>query len=254
MNPSTSLGRIVWHDLFSHDVDASKRFYGDLFGFEYIIEHSSDFAWGGGAGDYVLMSDGIAAHSGIVGTPKDGRSGWLAFVAVDDVDNAATRAQAAGATIVREPFDVPGVGRSCLVEDIHGAQIAPFVPTHTFSAPSGLFVWAELTAPDPGAISPMYETVFGWRAGSAEDSAGCARCVFETPHGDSVAGISQTERSDGYSPGWVPFLGTSDLDQAIGRAVSLGAQTVGKPVQFRAGRPAQVLQDPLGTVFGLTSA
>lgn len=254
MSSSAPLGQIVWHDLFTPDVEASKRFYGDLFGFEYVIEHSTDFVWGGGPGDYVLMSDGAAAHSGIIGTPENGRSGWLVYVAVDSVDEAALRASASGGTVARDPFHIPGVGRSCLVDDVHGAQIAPFVPSHSFPAPSGLFVWAELFTPDPVAVSPLYETMLGWRAHSPDHQAEGARRVFETPQGDRVAGLSQTGGQDGLPLGWVPFLAVASLDDAVDRAVSLGAQPLGGSVILGDGRSAQVLQDPVGAVFGVVSA
>ncbi len=254
MSSSAPLGQIVWHDLFTPDVEASKRFYGDLFGFEYVIEHSTDFVWGGGPGDYVLMSDGAAAHGGMVSMPQDERSGWLVYVAVDSADEAAARASVSGGTIARDPFDIPGVGRSCIVQDMHGAQIAPFVPSHSFPAPSGMFVWAELFTPDPVAATPLYEAVLDWRVASPDNRAKAAHRLFETPNGDRVAGLSQSEQRGDLPTGWVPFLAAPNLDEAVDRVVSLGTQPLGAPIALGDGRSAQVLRDPLGAIFGVVPA
>jgi uncharacterized protein len=53
---------------------------------------------------------------------------WLAYLAVDDVDAVLEAAKAAGAKVVREPFDVPTVGRVAIVQAPGGATIAWITP------------------------------------------------------------------------------------------------------------------------------
>jgi uncharacterized protein len=48
---------------------------------------------------------------------------WFAFIEVDDVDKRIAAARKAGATILREPHDVPGVGRVAVLRDPTGAAI-----------------------------------------------------------------------------------------------------------------------------------
>jgi len=157
-----TLGDIVWHDLFTPELEASKRFYAELFGLEYVVEHASDFTWHEGPGDYALIHANGGAHGGIISTPAGTPSYWLAYVIVADVDQAAKDAVATGASIVREPFDAPGVGRSCVLRDAHGAQICPFVASHGYPPPKGLFVWDKLLTPDLAAVARIYCQAFGW--------------------------------------------------------------------------------------------
>ncbi|MGH6922119.1 MAG: VOC family protein, partial [Geminicoccaceae bacterium] len=54
---------------------------------------------------------------------------WFAYLAVDDVDARVAKATAAGATLLRPIFDVPGVGRIAIVEDPVGAVLGWMTPT-----------------------------------------------------------------------------------------------------------------------------
>lgn len=45
MSTKTEVGRVVWHDLMTNDVATAKRFYAELLGWTYQIEHASDFVW-----------------------------------------------------------------------------------------------------------------------------------------------------------------------------------------------------------------
>jgi predicted enzyme related to lactoylglutathione lyase len=53
---------------------------------------------------------------------------WLPYLAVDDVDARLKAAKAAGAVVLREPFEVPGVGRIAIIQDPGGAAIGWMTP------------------------------------------------------------------------------------------------------------------------------
>ncbi len=53
---------------------------------------------------------------------------WLAYIAVDDIDKRVAAAKRAGAQVMREPFDVEGVGRIAVLKDAVGAPIAWMTP------------------------------------------------------------------------------------------------------------------------------
>jgi predicted enzyme related to lactoylglutathione lyase len=44
----------------------------------------------------------------------------MSYLAVDDIDARLIKAKAAGATVMREPFDVPGVGRIAILREGRG--------------------------------------------------------------------------------------------------------------------------------------
>jgi uncharacterized protein len=54
---------------------------------------------------------------------------WMSYIAVDDVDKRVAKAKKAGAKLIREPFDVPGVGRIAILQQPNGAGIGWMTPT-----------------------------------------------------------------------------------------------------------------------------
>lgn len=252
MTENSTLGQIVWHDLFTPDLEASKRFYADLFGFDYLVEHATDFTWHEGAGDFTLMQVNGEAHSGIVSTPKGTPSYWLAYVAVTNVDEAVKKA--AGMSVAREPFDVPGVGRSSILEDAHGARICPFVASHDYPPPKGVFVWEELMTPELNAATSIYCDVFDWKTEDGGAPSHAPAKVFHAVNGDAVTGARQVGEARSYPADWIPFLGVEKLDMACKKAAALGATMLADPIQLHARRNGQVCIDPMGAVFGLTGA
>ncbi|MEO1069042.1 MAG: VOC family protein, partial [Cyanobacteria bacterium J06638_6] len=143
MASQSQMGQIVWHDLLTADIATAMGFYAELLGWEYQIEHASNFVWKPGAADYPLILAHGEAHGGFVDGGKDQPSRWLAYVRVKNVDMAVATAQTLGATVDRAPFDVPGVGRNAVIRDPQGAVICPTVPTHNFPPPAGTFLWDE---------------------------------------------------------------------------------------------------------------
>ena len=66
MRIETEVGHVVWHDLLTNDVTRAKRFYAELLGWEYQIEHASNFVWNPGEADYPLIMSEGEAHGGFV--------------------------------------------------------------------------------------------------------------------------------------------------------------------------------------------
>jgi uncharacterized protein len=54
--------------------------------------------------------------------------GWMAYLAVDDVDARVAKAVVAGAKLMRPIFDVPGVGRIAILTEPGGAGIGWMTP------------------------------------------------------------------------------------------------------------------------------
>jgi predicted enzyme related to lactoylglutathione lyase len=52
----------------------------------------------------------------------------MAYLAVDNVDARVNKATAAGATLMRPLFDVPGVGRIAILREPGGAGIGWMTP------------------------------------------------------------------------------------------------------------------------------
>ena len=222
---------IVWHDLLTTNVGEARKFYAGLLGWTYEIEHAEDFVWNPGEADYPLILHGGEAHGGFIAIEPDQQSHWLAFVAVDNVDAAASRSEKLGGTVERAPFEIPGVGRSAVVRDPQGALICPFVASHNYPAPTGVFLRDDLFTTDIAGAQPFYEGLFSWSAAEFGASA--------IPKGSDI------------EPQWVPHIAATDVDAATSKAASLGALIIAPPKTRRDFGRFALMRDPTGALFAL---
>ena len=105
-------------ELSSTDVGKAKSFYGSLFNWT-LTERDM-----GGGMIYTLVDVGDGTGGGMMQHPMEGApSLWVPYVLVDDVAAATEKAKALGATIIREPSEVPNMGSFSLIVDPTGAML-----------------------------------------------------------------------------------------------------------------------------------
>ena len=112
-------GTFTWCELATSDLEESKRFYGEVFG------------WGwGGAPEYAEAQVSGRTVAGVMPRPEtipaEVPDHWLVYFAVSDVDADAAKAQSLGATQLVEPTDIPDTGRFAVFLDPQGAAFALF--------------------------------------------------------------------------------------------------------------------------------
>lgn len=120
-----SHGSFYWNELMARDVEQAKNFYGSTIGWTFEAMPMPD-------GTYwvaKMEDEPVAGIFPMIGPGFDGvPENWLPYLAVDDVDAVLEAAKAAGAKVMREPFDVPTVGRVAIVQAPGGATIAWITP------------------------------------------------------------------------------------------------------------------------------
>jgi predicted enzyme related to lactoylglutathione lyase len=251
MSIKAEVGRVIWHDLLTHETTRARHFYADLLGWQYQIEHASNFVWQPGEAEYPLIIANDEAHGGFVDLGQNRRSRWVAYVMVQDVDAVTAKAKSLGLTIIREPFDTPGVGRSSVIQDWQGAVICPTFPTHAFPAPSGTFLWDELITDDVESAKRCYCDLFGWRSHDIGVPPTDRYAVLKTlKQGDAVGVTNQSFGALGLAA-WIPYLATEDVDAAIAHGKALGASVYAEAAYMPNGERKAILLDPTGAVFGL---
>jgi uncharacterized protein len=120
-----SHGSFFWNELMARDVEQAKKFYGSTIGWTFDAMPMPDGTyWVAKMGDKPVA--GIFPMSGpdFNAVPEN----WLPYLAVDDVDARLRAAKAAGAKVLREPFDVPTVGRIAIIQAPGGEAIAWITP------------------------------------------------------------------------------------------------------------------------------
>ena len=111
-------GAIGWHELTTSDWEAAWAFYSGLFGWEKEIAVDM-----GGMGTYQTFTiNGV--HAGGMMTAPDQPPAWRYYITVDDIDAAAAKITAGGATIQMGPHEVPGGAWIVMAADPQGAAFA----------------------------------------------------------------------------------------------------------------------------------
>lgn len=117
---------IVHFEIRSSDPTAGRRFYSQLFGWTFADappDHVSDYAY------IDTKTDRTTIHGGI--SPLQGQDPMVAVYAeVDDIDKTLAKAIGLGATVVQEPYHVPGV-TIALISDPQGTVIGVAQPRRT---------------------------------------------------------------------------------------------------------------------------
>jgi uncharacterized protein len=121
-------GVFVWDELATSDVEAARRFYGEVFGWT-----ASDMDMGGGFTYTIFKRAGEADDAGGTGGAmplgEAPATMWMPYVAAEDIDATAARAKELGGTVIREPWDIEGVGRIAIIQDPTGAVLGLIKPS-----------------------------------------------------------------------------------------------------------------------------
>src|SRR5215204_319492 len=250
--PDYKPGTFCWVELGTSDGEAAKKFYTQLFGWDYVDHplrprtvypmltlNGTDVA-----ALYTLMPDMVAQ-----GIPPN----WLSYVSVTNVDETAAKAKAAGATLMKEPFDVMTLGRMAVVQDPTGAVFALWqAKDHKGSAirmaPNSV-CWNELGTNDTQKAGEFYSNVFGW---SKEGFGGPIEYTVFKNGDEGVGGMYQIKPEMGpIPPHWLVYFAVEDCDAKVQNATELGASIM-KPAEDipGVGRFA-ILNDPQGAAFAL---
>lgn len=223
MMAGNKTGRVIWHDLFVKDRQRAMEFYQRVAGWSYQTEHATDFAWGGGAKDFVLAVLDGEAGAGFVETPTELSDGWVAYVEVNDVDKAAALAEEFEGTVVRDPFDVPGVGRNALVRDPCGALIGISLSRHNFPAPQRQFGVDVYLSDGVNFPQTFYAQLFGWTLVPAPSGFPSSSAIAGAA-GAYMAVQLSGKPSNGEQATWMPSLKVRCLQTALRVAEEQGAK------------------------------
>lgn len=247
-------GKFIWYDVMSNDTKASQAFYAKALGW-------SAKEAGMGNGPYTLFSAGAVDVGGLMPIPEEAKKRgvppcWTGYIAVDDVDDYASRVKKAGGAVHRGPEDIPGVGRFAVVADPHGAVFiimkgdsAEGPPTAAPGAP-GHVGWRELSAGDGKSAFAFYSGLFGWTKAEGFDMGKMG--VYQTfaTGGEPVGGM-MTKMPEAPVPFWLYYFNVEAIDAAVTRVKGAGGRIALDPQQVPTGQWIAQCFDPQGAMFAM---
>ncbi len=245
------LGRFVWHDLITTDVDGAIDFYGKL-----LPEWSIEKLETGGGAQYSVIEVAGQDIGGIVGVPAE--SGipphWIGYVAVEDCDAAVKRTIDLGGNCLVPAIDVPQVGRFAIVQDPQGAVLKPFRVQKQISLPDEPVVgrpgWNELLTKDVDAACDFYRSVFGWSSVEQQIEGMDTHMLLRSREQD-IAGVLPLPDDAEVPPHWLAYFLVDDVESRARSVEALGGQTFVAPQELPGVGRFSVHADPTGAFFAL---
>jgi predicted enzyme related to lactoylglutathione lyase len=251
-------GRIVWRDLISDQPAASRRFYSELFGWEF--EGVGALFGLGGEDAYSLIRHNGQLIGGMVNEARlensaDDISQWVVLMSVDDIESASEKFVERGGSILTPPTDVADRGQMSVVVDPQGALIA-LVETRdgdpAWQEPDlGDFLWDELWTSDVAASTGFYADLTGLESEQVPVSGGRAYQVL-TRDEQPTAGVLQ-HPFGGERPVWVTYIRVEDPAAITARVEELGGTVYVEAQDRPLGGQVALIADPSGAGIAVQS-
>ena len=246
------IGSPCWADLWTSDVEGSRKFYGELFGWEGQ-EPSPEFG-----GYFMFTRDGAPVAGGMGDMPDmPAQNVWTIYLATDDIGKTVGEAEAQGAQIVSPPMAVADLGTQAVLIDPTGANLGAWqpgtFPGFTVLNERGAPSWFELHTRDHAAAVSFYRSVFRWDTNSVGDSDEFRYTTMRNPNGgEDLAGIMDAKAflPEGVPSHWSVYWQVDDPDAIVSRVKALGGSVVMDATDTPYGRLATVT-DPAGAQFKL---
>lgn len=249
-------GTPSWIDLATTDLDGAKTFYGGLFGWTTADMPSPEGVYSVFSKDGALVAAAYDMGAEMVenGIPPH----WATYITVASIEETLEMVAAAGGSVVQQPHDIPGSGRTAAVQDPAAAVFALWEPHGHIGAQRanepGSLVWNELQNYDIEAAKAFYGAVMGWTASSDQMPMG-EYTTFKL--GDKpVAGMMAIQPEWGpVPPNWSVYLGVENAQEACDYTAANGGRVEVPPMEIPDVGTFTLLHDPQGAYFyGLQGA
>jgi len=233
------------------DIEASARFYADLFGWEMPeLPNSAEL---GGYRRAKLNGKDIA---GVSPRMQDEQPCvWSTYISVESADATLGKVREAGGSVMFGPDDVMDLGKLGVFSDPTGAVLGVWEPG-TFAGAEvvnedGSWGWNELNTRDIAASKEYYTQVFDWTT-EEQDMGEMGTYTIWKGGTESRAGMldfSSMAPAEA-PPHWLIYFIVADADTAIEKVKAGGGSVINGPFDSGMG-PMAVVQDPQGAVFAL---
>lgn len=222
-----------WVEAYQPDPHAAEQFYGPLLGWTF-------------AGNDARLDGRLVA--GFSPAPPGTPAFWATFVAVDDLQQALRRIDAAGGSVLAGPTARGAAGQYAVVTDPTGVaccvwEAADRAGAEVVGSPNA-WAMSSLHSPDLPVAASFYRAVFGWELEPGPNFSQWWR------DGRLVAVLSSP--GPGVPPHWAVAFAVEDPDGTVSAARALGGSILMAPTDTPGFRSA-VIADPQGGVFAVTA-
>jgi len=242
----------AWVELRVPDRQVARRFYGQLFDWDF--EEA-----GPGSRTTALRGGRRAAAFGILPEDASEPPQWMTFLATDDIEGAVERCVAHGGRVIEEIAAIDDRGDQATVAVLADPTGAVFglweaglhTGAHVVNEP-GAVVWNELMTHDVATAREFYSRLFEYAFG---DMSGPDFIYHTMEIGGHIAGglgAIPAELVDDVPTSWTTYFAVADTDAAVEVATALGGVVTSPAADSAYGRMA-VIRGPFGESFAVMS-
>ena len=254
-----------WVDTWQPDAEAAVRFYTRLFGWDLEDTMPADVP-----GQHFMCRLRGRDVAAIASRPQAAPpvTAWTTYVWVVDAADTASRAGAAGGSVLVETFESLDGGRIAIIADPAGAAIGVWQPGAHRGAQlvnePGAWSMSALSTPDPEGATSFYGAVFGWVT-ETFDLGDAQMTMWKLPRyvggepqqpvaRDVVATMMSPSGDQAEAPAsWSVDFWIWNVDQAVREATELGGKVITGPYDIPdVGMRQTVIADPQGATLSLT--
>ena len=250
---STLLGRPLWYELMTTDMNAAEAFYKKVVGWT-----SSPFE--GSPQPYTTFNrSGQVPVAGLMTRPEGMNAPpfWAMYVGVPKLEEGASHITRLGGRSCSPVIDVPTVGRMQMMQDPQGAAFYIYEPARAEQPPEkaaevGEASWHELMTTDAEAAMKFYQEAFGWQPTDAMDMGPLGKYqMFNRPHGMIGGMMNKPPEMANVPPNWQIYFRVPDINAAVERIKANGGQILNGPMEVPGGDWVVNAMDPQGAAFSL---
>ncbi|MEV6104059.1 VOC family protein [Streptomyces sp. NPDC051940] len=247
-------GAPCWADVMVGDLEAGKRFYGELFGWTYGPPAPPEFH---GYTEAYLDGEKVAA----LAAKPDGRmpTVWNIYFAAPDAAAAVRRITEAGGRLVMGPMRIGEFGTMAMAADPGGSVFGIWQPAGDVGFgrqdEPGAYCWVENHTREPESVDAFYEEVFGFvGAPMPDDPEARLWSLHGEEPGVKTAVAARVVLGEPFPvempPHFLLYFRVADADAAAGTARRLGGRVHLEPRDSPYGRWA-ILADNQGARFAV---
>ncbi|MGK5628527.1 VOC family protein [Streptomyces sp. URMC 123] len=243
-----------WADAMLPDLEAGKRFYGELFGWTFGESERRH-------GYYTTALRGPRKVAALM--PKqDGRmpTVWGVYFATANIRATVGRIREAGGQVITNPMEVGEFGSLAVAMDPGGAVFGLWqAGTHEgfeVQREPGSYVWTEVYTRAKDSVDAFYREIFGYVGQDAgEDGFDFAMWspAGSRPGPDTAVcgrGVIDESFPEAMPSHFLVYFAVEDCDEAVRTTLRLGGRTVSEPENTPYGRFA-ILVDNQGASFAV---
>jgi predicted enzyme related to lactoylglutathione lyase len=251
MADSSVLGRFLWYELLTTDMQGAEQFYRTVVGWTVAPFDGSPEPY-----DMWMRPDG-APMGGVMKLPEGMNvpPHWAMYVGVGDLDAAAADIERLGGSAMSPVIDVPTVGRMRTMRDPQGAMFSVYEPIsspHPEGEPKlGDVSWHELYTTDGEAAMAFYTKLFGWNPTEVMDMGEMGKYQMFGRAFPLGGMMKSPPEMAGIPPAWSIYFRIDDVHAGAERVKANGGQVLNGPMEVPGDDWIVNCMDPQGAAFSL---